>query len=281
MAFADLTLAVALAFTFIYGSAGLLNQALMDALRITVPPIDFLYSPWGVVLAEITVYTPFIMRPLLAAFSLIETAQIEVAGGLGAGAWRIIGRVIPPAAMPALLAAGSMLNGTVAIVLIAHFVLVSAFTFGSVSAGLSRLAPDFEQVAASLGARPAYCLWRVTLPMLLPFLIAAFSLSFGRSMGELGATVMVYLPGSVTLPVGIFALSDRRDFFEAATLTMILASATACWSACREFRLGRKLVESAVRNSRRQRRHSSQVPPAPPVQNPATGWPCLRPRLRL
>ena len=119
-----------------------------------------------------------------------------------------------------------MLNGTVAIVLIAHFVLVSAFTFGSVSAGLSRLAPDFEQVAASLGARPAYCLWRVTLPMLLPFLIAAFSLSFGRSMGELGATVMVYLPGWVTLLVGIFALSDRGDFFEAAALTMILAFAT-------------------------------------------------------
>ena len=30
-------------------------------------------------LAEVTVYTPFVMRPLLAAFSLIETAQIEVA----------------------------------------------------------------------------------------------------------------------------------------------------------------------------------------------------------
>lgn len=102
------TFLVALAFTFIYGSPGLLNQALMDALRIATPPIDFLYSPWGVVLAEITVYTPFIMRPLLAAFSLIETAQIEVASSLGAGAWRIIGRVILPAAMPALLAAGSL-----------------------------------------------------------------------------------------------------------------------------------------------------------------------------
>lgn len=119
-----------------------------------------------------------------------------------------------------------LLNGTVAIVLIAHFVPVSAFTFGSVSAGLSRLAPDFEQVAASLGARPAYRLWRVTLPMLLPYLIAAFSLSFALSMGELGATVMVYRPGWVTLPVGIFALSDRGDVFEAAALTMILAFAT-------------------------------------------------------
>ncbi len=109
---------------------------------------------------------------------------------------------------------------------IAHFVLVSAFTFGNVSAGLSRLPPDFEQVAASLGARPAYRLRRVILPMLQPYLIAAFSLSFAMSMGELGATVMVYPPGWVTLPVGIFALSDRGDVFEAAALTMILAFAT-------------------------------------------------------
>ena len=32
-----------------------------------------------------------------------------------------------------------LLNGTIAIVLIAHFVLISAFTYGNVSAGLARL----------------------------------------------------------------------------------------------------------------------------------------------
>ena len=102
------TFLVALAFTFIYGSAGLLNNALMQALQSSAPPVDFLYSPAGVVLAEVTVYTPFIMRPLLAAFSLIETAQIEVASSLGAGSWRIVRQVILPAAMPALLAGGSL-----------------------------------------------------------------------------------------------------------------------------------------------------------------------------
>ncbi len=60
------------------------------------------------ILAEVTVYTPFIMRPLLAAFSLIETAQIEVASSLGAGPWRIVRQIILPAAMPALLAGGSL-----------------------------------------------------------------------------------------------------------------------------------------------------------------------------
>jgi 2-aminoethylphosphonate transport system permease protein len=61
-----------------------------------------------VILAEITVYTPFVMRPLLAAFSLIETAQIEVASSLGAKHWRIIREIILPAAMPALVAGGSL-----------------------------------------------------------------------------------------------------------------------------------------------------------------------------
>lgn len=102
------TFLVALAFTFIYGSAGLLNAAVMQATGATAPPIDFLYSPAGVILAEITVYTPFIMRPLLAAFSQMETAQIEVAASLGARPWRIIREIILPAAMPALLAGGSL-----------------------------------------------------------------------------------------------------------------------------------------------------------------------------
>jgi 2-aminoethylphosphonate transport system permease protein len=102
------TFLVALAFTFIYGSAGLLNAGLMQALGTTQPPLDFLYSPWGVILAEITVYTPFILRPLLAALSLIEPAQIEVASSLGAGTMRIIRKIILPAALPALLAGGSL-----------------------------------------------------------------------------------------------------------------------------------------------------------------------------
>lgn len=102
------TFLVALAFTFIYGSAGLLNGGLMQLMGTTQPPMNFLYSPPGVILAEITVYTPFILRPLLAALSLIEPAQIEVASSLGAGPMRIIRKIILPAALPALLAGGSL-----------------------------------------------------------------------------------------------------------------------------------------------------------------------------
>lgn len=119
-----------------------------------------------------------------------------------------------------------LLNGTTLIVLIAHFILISAFTYGNISAGLTRLRPDYEQVAESLGARPLYRLLTVTLPLVLPYLVGAFSLSFALSMGELGATAMVYPPGWVTLPVGIFALTDRGAIFDAAALTIVLIAAT-------------------------------------------------------
>ena len=119
-----------------------------------------------------------------------------------------------------------LLNGTTAIVILAHFVLISAFSFGNVSAGLARLSPDYEEVASSLGARPVYRLVRVTLPLIAPYLVAAFGLSFALSMGELGATVMVYPPGWVTLPVAIFGLTARGDIFSGAALTMILVAAT-------------------------------------------------------
>jgi 2-aminoethylphosphonate transport system permease protein len=102
------TFLVALSFTFIYGSAGMLNGSLVELFHLPAPPVDFLYSQWGVILSEVTVYTPFVMRPLLAAFSLIEPAQIEVASSLGARPLRIIHRIILPAALPALVAGGSL-----------------------------------------------------------------------------------------------------------------------------------------------------------------------------
>jgi 2-aminoethylphosphonate transport system permease protein len=102
------TFLVALAFTFIYGSAGMLNESLKVLMHVEMPPVDFLYSQWGVSLSEVTVYTPFVMRPLLAAFSLVDPAQVEVANSLGARPMRIVHRIILPAALPALVAGGSL-----------------------------------------------------------------------------------------------------------------------------------------------------------------------------
>ncbi|MEU9121744.1 ABC transporter permease subunit [Streptomyces sp. NPDC048506] len=119
-----------------------------------------------------------------------------------------------------------LLNGTPQIVILAHTVLVTAFAYQSVTAALARLDPAYAQSAAGLGARPGYVLRRVTLPLLLPSLSAAVGLCFALSMGELSATVMLYPPDWMPLPVQIFATTDRGALFAGAVLAVALMAAT-------------------------------------------------------
>lgn len=99
---------ITLAFTFLYGSAGAVNAAISAITGSSSPMLDFLYTPAGVITAEITFFTPFVVRPLLAAFSLIPQAQLNVAASLGASPWRVLRAVILPEAWPALAAGGSV-----------------------------------------------------------------------------------------------------------------------------------------------------------------------------
>ena len=119
-----------------------------------------------------------------------------------------------------------LLGGTRWIVILAHTVLVLAFAFSSVSAALDRLDPRYRQAAESLGAGPVRVLVQVTLPLLLPALGAAAGLAVALSMGELGATVMVYPATWKTLPVTIFGLTDRGQALQAAAATTVLLLVT-------------------------------------------------------
>ncbi|MBL1079028.1 ABC transporter permease subunit [Nocardia sp. 2] len=119
-----------------------------------------------------------------------------------------------------------LLGGTKWIVILAHTVLVLAYAFSGVSAALDRLDPGYQQAAESLGAGPIRVLFRITLPLLLPALGAAAGLAIALSMGELGATIMVYPATWKTLPVTIFAETDRGEVFDAAASTTLLVLVT-------------------------------------------------------
>ncbi|MEE4425340.1 2-aminoethylphosphonate ABC transporter permease subunit [Streptomyces bugieae] len=111
--FIDLFLAfpsflITLALLFLYGTVGIANGVWTDLTGASHGPLDFLHTPWGVLLAEVTYFTPFVMRPLLAAFSQMDTGQLEAAASLGARPWRIVRTVILPEALPALAAGGAL-----------------------------------------------------------------------------------------------------------------------------------------------------------------------------
>ena len=68
-----------------------------------------------------------------------------------------------------------------------------------------------EQAAGTLGASPAWVFATVTLPLILPGVIAGMILSFAKAMGEFGATITFVsnIPGETqTLPSAIYTFTQ-------------------------------------------------------------------------
>ncbi|MFI8320830.1 ABC transporter permease [Streptomyces sp. NPDC085529] len=172
----------------------------------------------------------------LLALTLGTWAALAAAALRGKGRRALDALFVLPLAVPsvvvglAVLVAFSrpplLLNGTRWIVILAHTVLVTAFAHQSVSAAIRRLDPMYEQAAAGLGARPSYVLFRVRLPLLLPSLSAAAGLCFALSMGELSATMMLYPPDWMPLPVLVFTATDRGSLFTGSALAVVLMATT-------------------------------------------------------
>lgn len=68
--------------------------------------------------------------------------------------------------------------------------------------------PKLEQAAATLGASRGWVFLTVTLPLILPGIVAGAILAFAKAMGEFGATITFVsnIPGQTqTLPSAIYA----------------------------------------------------------------------------
>jgi molybdate transport system permease protein len=71
--------------------------------------------------------------------------------------------------------------------------------------------PRLEDAAATLGAGRAYVLLTVTLPLMMPGVLAGVVLGFARALGEFGATITFVgnIPGSTqTIPSAIYTYTQ-------------------------------------------------------------------------
>ncbi|WAH36122.1 ABC transporter permease [Alicyclobacillus dauci] len=95
---------VAFSLIYLYGSRGAVTVGIQQLLHLQQAPFDFLYSQTGIVMAEVTYYLPFMIRPLLSAIELLDGSLFEAASSLGAGRLRQIWRVLLPLSLPGITA---------------------------------------------------------------------------------------------------------------------------------------------------------------------------------
>jgi putative spermidine/putrescine transport system permease protein len=164
----------------------------------------------------------------LAAWSMVRF------GLRGRGA--AMGLFTSPLVVPAVVFGIAMLQfanrvglyGSFLALLAAHVVIVTPFAIRTIEATLRGLGPELEWAAMSLGARPATALLRITVPLALRGLAAAFVLGFLMSFSEVTVTIFMTGPAHQTLPVRIFNyVSDRIDPTVAAVSALVIAATVA------------------------------------------------------
>lgn len=149
---------------------------------------------WGREFIDVLVHLPLILPPVVTGYFLL--LLFGRSGPLGSLLWRTFHFTF------AFRWTGAVLASAV----VAFPLMVRAIRL-SIEAVDRRL----ENAAATLGASPLWVFATVTLPLILPGIIAGAILSFARSLGEFGATITFVsnIPGETqTLPTAIYTFTQ-------------------------------------------------------------------------
>ncbi|MEL0436992.1 molybdate ABC transporter permease subunit [Phycobacter sp. K97] len=106
--------------------------------------------------------------------------------------------------------------------------------------------PKLEQAAATLGASRPWVFLTVTLPLILPGLIAGSILGFAKAMGEFGATITFVsnIPGQTqTLPSAVYAFLQVPGGEAAAARLVMISIAIAMGALLLSELLARKAAK--------------------------------------
>lgn len=112
-------------------------------------------------------------------------------------------------------------------ILLAHVFVTFPFMVRAVGTALEGLDTNYEKAAKTLGASSFQTFIYVTLPSIRSGLIAGSVLTFAKSLGEFGATLMVsgnLLGRTQTGPLYIYSRFNMSDLEGASAIALVLAA---------------------------------------------------------
>lgn len=157
---------------------------------------------------ETLVVLPMVLPPSIVGYLLLIS--------LGKNSW--LGSFI-------YLATGKSLLFSWSAAVIAAVIVSLPLMYQSARAGFQGVDHRLENAARTLGAHEWRIFTEVTLPLAKPKLLTGLALSFARSIGEFGATLMVAgnIPGKTqTIPTALYFAAENGDH-AAANLLLIIS----------------------------------------------------------
>lgn len=118
------------------------------------------------------------------------------------------------------------LTGTGIIIVMAVFIRRLPYSARSVAAALKQVSPSLEDAAVSLGYSPSKAFLKVTVPLILPGIMAGALMSFVTAMNELSSSLVLYVGSTITMPVRIYLSVMDGEYGTASALSTILLTMT-------------------------------------------------------
>lgn len=115
-----------------------------------------------------------------------------------------------------------LLTGTVTILVAAYLFRYSSAGVRGILAALAQIDPSIEEASASLGATPAVTFRKVTLPLILPSVLAGMKYLFIHSMTAISATIFLVSVKWSLLTTRILECVTELQFAQACAFSMVL-----------------------------------------------------------
>jgi putative spermidine/putrescine transport system permease protein len=110
--------------------------------------------------------------------------------------------------------------------MVGHSLVTLPYVIRVVLTALRGIDATLEESAASLGAPPLRVFRRITLPLMLPGLVAAGALSFLASFDEVVISLFLVGPRLTTLPIEVFHTVQTRADPQISALSVLLIALT-------------------------------------------------------
>jgi spermidine/putrescine transport system permease protein len=184
-------------------------------------PMTGLSFRWFVELANNeAILRAFRVSMLLGSLTALVSTTLGVLASLALVRYEVPGRnlistlLIAPILVPEVVLAVALLlflnflsiNKSFVLLLFGHVIFTLPFVILVVQARLVGIRRDVEEAAMSLGASPVQTFFQITLPLLLPAVLAGGLFAFTISFDDITGTLF-WKPGGVeTVPTQIFAM---------------------------------------------------------------------------
>jgi iron(III) transport system permease protein len=119
-----------------------------------------------------------------------------------------------------------VLTGTATIIILMLFIRRLPYAVRSSASILAQIKGSIEEAAISLGSPPGRSFLKVTLPLMLPGIVAGALMSFITAINELSSSLILYVGRTMTMPVRIYLSVLDGEFGTAAALSTILLLAS-------------------------------------------------------